>query len=283
MAGAVVAADQPVADDIGLLDQMLEILETIFQPANAGQRHRHIGSDLEKAVAERYLDIVLARQPARAHHVADLAMDVEHVARLGLQQLALARQVQILAAVDARVGARQPQPAQAVEIVARDRILDPVEAVAGTLEQRQRRPGFRRRPRFVGIGHDRTAIVAGRLLQQVEPVEIAFDIGMADLDLVPAIPCLRGIAEQLAEVMVGQVEIEPAGIDGHGVALFAEQRRQRQADRLGEQVPDRVLDRFLERQQHLADIAAARAVDAQSNGSCLPPFQRREGFLRECL
>lgn len=69
-------------------------------------------------------------------------------------------------------------------------------------------------PRLVGIDHHR-AVLAHRLAQQVQPVNVALEVGMADLDLEAAIAGFRGVAEQLDESVVRQMEVQPARVDGN--------------------------------------------------------------------
>src|SRR3546814_3632071 len=73
----IAAVDEAVPYRIRPLDQMLEILEAIFDPGDLGQRQRHVDADLQEAVAHRHLDPHVGRKPADPHHVGDMAMDVE--------------------------------------------------------------------------------------------------------------------------------------------------------------------------------------------------------------
>src|SRR3546814_13491621 len=75
--GRIAAVDEAVPYRIRPLDQMLEILEAIFDPGDLGQRQRHVDADLQEAVAHRHLDPHVGRKPADPHHVGDMAMDIE--------------------------------------------------------------------------------------------------------------------------------------------------------------------------------------------------------------
>jgi hypothetical protein len=63
------------------------------------------------------------------------------------------------------------------------------------------------------------------------------------------------------------VEIQPTGIAPDVVALAAQQLPQRHSDRFGEEIPDCLLQRFLEWDGKATDISAARAVDAMRDRS----------------
>ena len=100
-----------------LLDQMIVVLERVFEPVDLGQGGGKMHADLEHRVAEAHRDAVLGRQPTRPHDVGDVAVDVEDVDAARLDQPPLAAQVQIFAGVDMHPGRAGPDLAQAVEIV----------------------------------------------------------------------------------------------------------------------------------------------------------------------
>src|SRR3546814_15794350 len=77
---------------------------------------------------------------------------------------------------------------------------------------------------------------------------------MADLNLEGGIALLGGGGEQRAEILVGQMEIEPARIGADAVAPRAQHLPPRQAGRLRRQIPYRLLQRFLERHAHPTHI-----------------------------
>src|SRR5690606_3715792 len=97
-----------------------------------------------------------------------------------------------------------PQP---VEIVTEDRVLDPVQLKSGFLDQAEFDDRFLCAPRFIGIDHD-FGTGAYRPRQQVEPVKIALEIGMADLDLEGVVAEGVRMSEERDKFCVAEVEIE---------------------------------------------------------------------------
>src|SRR3546814_16416687 len=61
----VAAVDEAVLYRIGPLDQMLEIMETIFDPCDLGQRQRHVDADLQETVDHRQLATHVGRSEER--------------------------------------------------------------------------------------------------------------------------------------------------------------------------------------------------------------------------
>ncbi len=76
MAGALRHVGPAVMDLDGLIDQMVEILEGIFQPFDFGKGTGHVDTDLEKSVAKRDRYTELGSEPACAHYIGHLAMHV---------------------------------------------------------------------------------------------------------------------------------------------------------------------------------------------------------------
>ena len=184
---------------------MVEVLERIFEPFDLRQRDRHVDADFEKRVAEADRYAHVGRQPADAHDVGDLAVHVEDVGRLRFEQQALAVQVEIFAGVDLRPRRRPAQHAQPVEIVAQDRILDPQQIMTGAPDRLHLHERLLGRPRLVGIDHDRGAL-RHAAFQQIEPVQVAVEIVVADLDLEGAVAELGGVGEQALEFLVARDE-----------------------------------------------------------------------------
>ena len=209
--------DAPVADLVGLLHQVLEVLEGIFEPVHARQRERHVDSDLQERVAHRDPRAHVGREPADAHHVGDLAVDIEQIADARFEQLALAAHVEIFAGIDQRRAALILDQFQAREIVTQDRIFDPVDVVAGALHEREIADRLLGRPGLVGV-HHHERVGADDLLQDGEAMQVAFDLRVSHLDLERPESLRRRLREQPFELLVAQVEIEPARI---GVDLAA--------------------------------------------------------------
>ena len=97
-------------------------------------------------------------------------------------------------------------------------------------------------------------------------MEVALEVGMADLDLEGAVADRVGMAEERGEVVVAEMEVEARRIGADTVTAAAEQAMERQVDLLGGKVPQRHLDRLVEGQAEAALVAAARAVDAMDEG-----------------
>src|SRR3546814_11361653 len=104
---------------------------------------------------------------------------------------------------------------------------------------------------------------------------------MADLNLEGGIALLGGGGEQRAEILVGQMEIEPARIGADAVAPRAQHLPQRQAGRLRRQIPYRLLQRFLERHAHPTNLAAARPADPVRERERDLAFERGPGLAAE--
>ena len=112
------------------------------------------------------------------------------------------------------------QHPQSGNIVAWDRIFGPEDDVSFVLKQPYRFDGFLSRPGFVRIDHDPPA-PAGRLAQQRQPVQVALDLGMPDLDLECAKALSSCFAKQFLEVVVREVKIQAARVEGHAPAFGA--------------------------------------------------------------
>ena len=87
----------------------------------------------------------------------------------------LPRHVEIFAGIDQRRAALILDQFQAREIVAQDRILDPVDVVAGALHERQVAHRLLGCPGFVRVHHDERA-GADDLLQDGEAMQVALDL-----------------------------------------------------------------------------------------------------------
>ena len=59
-------------------------------------------------------------------------------------------------------------------------------------------------------------------------MQIALDVGVPDFDLECAKTLLGGVAEQFLKVMIGEVEIEAARINGHALAFGSKHSPKRQ-------------------------------------------------------
>ena len=240
---------------------MVEILEGVFEPGDLGESHRHVHAEFEEGVAEADRHAAFGGEPADAHDVGDRAMDVEDVGRTRFHQEALAGGVEIFAGVDQRPRRALAEEPQAVEIGAENRILDPEEIVSGTpdrLEPGQRLLGA---PGLVGIDHDAGAAAHG-LAEEIQAMQVALEVGVADLDLEGGVADRVGVPEQLDEGVVGEMEVEPAGIGGDAIAAAAEVAPEGKAHFLGGEVPQRLLQGFVEGQREAALVAAARTADA---------------------
>ncbi len=75
-----------------------------------------------------------------------------------------------------------------------------------------------------------------RFGDEVEPVEVALEIGMADLDFEGAVAAPVGALEEIDEILVAEVEIEARGIGRYLVAPCSEQLVEREVLLLGCQV-----------------------------------------------
>ena len=69
-------------------------------------------------------------------------------------------------------------------------------------------------PGLVGVDHH-ARLVADRLAQQREPMEVALQVGMADLDLERGVSELARAAEERDEFGVRHVIVEAAGVGAH--------------------------------------------------------------------
>ena len=81
-------------------------------------------------------------------------------------------------------------------------------------------------------------------------MQVSLDIRVAYLDLESGKALLRRFAEQSLEIMIREVEIEPACIDGDPLAFGAEHSPERQTHLLGNEIPDGVLDSLFKREPH---------------------------------
>ena len=167
-------------------------------------------------------------------------------------------------------GKRPAQQAQPVEVVPQDRILHPQRHVPGRTHGLDLHRGFLGAPGLVGVDHDRRVLAHG-LAQKIEPVEVALEIRVPDLDLEGAVADCVGMAEELAEGIVVEVEVETGRVGRHAVARCAKQAEQRQPHLLGREIPESDLDGLAKRQRRLALVAAAKPRD---------PMHQRERFLR---
>ena len=135
-----------------------------------------------------------------------------------------------------------------------------IRLISGVADACQFDERFLGAPGLVGVDHHQRARADG-LAQEIEPVQVAVEIGMADLDLECAVAERVGVAEELGEFVVRQVKVETGGIGADAVAPASEQPVKRQPDLLGGKIPHRDLHRLLERQRMGAPVAAARPVD----------------------
>ena len=76
VAGSLRHVGPAVADLDGLIDQMIEILEGIFQPFDFGKGAGHVDTDLKKSIAKRDRHTELSGKPACTHHIRHLAVYV---------------------------------------------------------------------------------------------------------------------------------------------------------------------------------------------------------------
>jgi hypothetical protein len=117
------------------------------------------------------------------------------------------------------IWAKHPQP---VEIVAKDRILDPDEIVSGILDRTNFGDGFFGAPRLVRVDHYPGAR-PHRASKQVEPMEVSRKVRVADLDLECAVAKGVGPAEELYEFMVAEVKIQSWGVSADTIAPAAQE------------------------------------------------------------
>ena len=104
-------------------------------------------------------------------------------------------------------------------------------------------------------------------------MQIALEVGMADLDLERAIAERVGTLEKLGEFRVAQMEVETRGIGADPVAPAAEQPMKRQADLFRCKIPESNLHGLVERQAVGTLVTAARAVDAMHQRMRVLAFQ----------
>ena len=212
--------DAPVADLVGLLHQVLEVLEGVFEPVHARQRQRHVDADFQERVAHRDPRAHVGREPADAHHVGYVAMDIEQIADARFEQLALAARIEIFAGIDQRGSALILDELEAREIVAQDRVFDPVDVVSRALHEREVAHRLLGSPGLVGVHHDER-VGADDFFQDGEAMQVTLHLRVSHLDLERAESLRRRLREQPFELLVAQVEVEPAGIGLDLAALRA--------------------------------------------------------------
>ena len=118
------------------------------------------------------------------------------------------------------------------------------------------------------------APAADGLAEEIQAMQVALEVGMADLDLEGRVADRVGVPEQRDEGVVGEMEIEPAGIGGDAIAAAAEVAPEGKVRLLGGEVPKRLLQGFVEGQRKAALVAAART---SRRGGRAPPAAGRRG------
>ena len=183
MAGPLRRDDPAVADLHRLLDEMVEVLERIFEPLDFRQRAGHVHAEFEKGVAEGHRDTALGGKPADPHHVGHLAMNIQDVGRRRPRAAAAcpsaSRYSPELISVHGQLSRSRRRP---VEIVAQDRVLDPEDVVAGAPDRLELDERLLGAPGLVGVDHDHAP---GRtvLVRRAQPVQVPLEVGVPDLDL----------------------------------------------------------------------------------------------------
>ena len=112
-------------------------------------------------------------------------------------------------------------------------------------------------------------------------MQVARQVGMTSLDLERAVAEGVGIAEELGELVVAQMEIEARGISAHAVAPAAEEAVKRQVHLLSGKVPQRNLQGYLERLAGPDPVTSARAIDAMDEGHRQLALQMRPDLCLE--
>ena len=190
-------------------------------------------------------------------------MNVEHVHRPPLEQLALSRQVQVLAGVDENVRHRLGYRSQPVEVVAKARVLDPIERNAGVVECMQPADRLLGCPRLVGIGHQQ-ALASDGFLYEPESSNVPLQVRVTDLDLERREARSPRAGVEVDDLLVGEMELEPTGVGRHPLTLASEQPVERQPEDLALDVPHGLLDARGE--DRCPDPSAARAFEAVDPG-----------------
>ena len=184
---------------------------------------------------------------------------------------ALARRVQVLARVHQCPRRGVAQHAQAFEVAAQDRVFHPQQREAGVPDGVQFDQCFLRPPGLIRVDHQ-DRVWTNRLVQQLQPRKVAIEVGVAYLDLERLEPLCVGALEECLEVGVAEVVVETGGVGPDTAASAAEEAMQRQAGLLRGKIPERHLDRLVERKAEGALIAAARSID---------PMDKRCGRLAD--
>lgn len=79
-----------VGDFDGRFHQVVEVLERVFQSFYLGQGHGHVNAHLKECVSKADRNPQFGSEPADAHHIRHLPVDVQKIRALGHQKLAFA-------------------------------------------------------------------------------------------------------------------------------------------------------------------------------------------------
>jgi hypothetical protein len=94
MAGSIGRIGITVPDLDGLIHDMIEVLERIFQPFDFRKCDRHMHADLQEGVADADRDPEFGGRPPDAHDIGHLTVDIQDVSSVGFQKQPFALQIQ---------------------------------------------------------------------------------------------------------------------------------------------------------------------------------------------